>query len=119
MPDNNLKTIREIINEVSFKLDHADLYYGHGTDNAFDEAVYLVLATLDLPFDIDEPGLNEIVSADTYQDIHERVQRRINDRVPVAYLVNKAWFCGNSFYVDERVLIPRSPIAELIEDGFS
>ncbi len=119
MPLYNQKTVRELINEISFSFDEADLYYGHGTDNAFDEAVYLVFATLDIPFDIDDQALNEIVADADCQNIIERAQRRIKEKIPVAYLVNKAWFCGLPFYIDNRVLIPRSPFAELIESGFA
>lgn len=119
MPDHNQKTIREIINEISFEFGKANLFYGHGTDNAFDEAVYLVFTLLNLPFDIEDQKLNDIVSADNYHDIYHLARRRITERIPVAYLMNKAWFCGHSFYVDERVLVPRSPIAELIEEEFA
>lgn len=119
MSNNNQKTVRELINELSFKFDSANLYYGHGTDNAFDEAVYLVFSLLNFSFDVEDEKLNEIVDAEMQNKIEHFANRRISERLPVAYLVNKAWFCGMPFYVDERVLIPRSPIAELIEENFS
>jgi ribosomal protein L3 glutamine methyltransferase len=97
----------------------ADLCYGHGTDNPGDEAAYLVLAALDIPFDAADEELNRRLDAAETERICELAEERIDRRRPVAYLVNKAWFCGLPFYVDERVLIPRSPIAELIEDRFS
>ena len=97
----------------------ADLCYGHGTDNPGDEAAYLVLAALGIPFDAGEAELNRRLDPGEIELVHELAEQRISRRRPVAYLVNKAWFCGLLFYVDERVLIPRSPIAELIEDRFS
>ena len=93
-------------------------FYGHGTDNAWDEAVQLVLPTLYLPLDIpSEVRFSRLTSSERLR-IVERVIRRINERTPVAYMTNKAWFCGMEFFVDERVLVPRSPIGELIENGF-
>lgn len=119
MSNNNQKTVRELINELSFKFDRANLFYGHGTDNPFDEAVYLVFSLLNFSFDIGDEKLNEVVDSEMQNKIEHFANRRISERLPVAYLVNKAWFCGISFYVDERVLIPRSPMAELIEEKFS
>jgi ribosomal protein L3 glutamine methyltransferase len=119
LSDCNQKTVRELINEISFRFDEADLYYGHGTDNAFDEAVYLVFALLDIPFDVDDSKLNDILDIESYQKVIAAAHRRVTEKVPVAYLVNKAWFCGLPFYVNEKVLIPRSPIAELIEEAFT
>lgn len=112
-------TIRSCVEDTAARFAAADLYYGHGTDNARDEAVYLVFAALDLPFDCPESALDEPLDAEEQEKISELVRQRIELRRPTAYLVNRAWFCGLPFYVDERVLIPRSPIAELIESGFS
>ncbi len=93
-------------------------FYGHGTDNAWDEAVQLVLPTLYLPLDVpSEVRFSRLTSSERLR-IVERVIRRINERTPVSYMTNKAWFCGMEFFVDERVLVPRSPIGELIENGF-
>lgn len=103
--------------EERFRL--ADLYYGHGTDNPYDEAVYLVLGALGLPFDVKEEELDEALEDSKVQHIQNLVAKRSVERIPVAYLINEAWFCGLSFYVDQRVLIPRSPMAELIEEKFS
>jgi len=112
------KTIRELINDVSFQFAESDIYYGHGTDNAFDEAVYLIFSVLELPFDISDDKLNQKICPEIIDNIFDLSLQRIRDRKPVAYLVNKAWFCGFPFFVDERVLIPRSPLAELIEERF-
>jgi ribosomal protein L3 glutamine methyltransferase len=102
-------TLRELIARTEQRLRAADLHYGHGTDNARDEAAWLVLRGLGLPFDAD--------LAQPAQDaarIDALAQRRIDERVPVAYLLKEAWLAGQSFYVDERVIIPRSHIAELL-----
>jgi ribosomal protein L3 glutamine methyltransferase len=97
----------------------AGLHYGHGTDNALDEAAYLALAALELPPDAGEEELNRELDADAAARVLALGEKRIKEHIPVAYLVNKAWFCNLPFYVDERVLIPRSPLAELIEERFS
>jgi ribosomal protein L3 glutamine methyltransferase len=111
-------TIQTLIDVVAEYFSKSDIYYGHGTDNAIDEAVYLVIAKLNISFDISQNDLQRSVSTSESNAILELAKRRINERIPVAYLVNRSWFAGLSFYVDERVLIPRSPIAELIEDQF-
>jgi len=95
------------------------LHYGHGTDNPFDEAVYLVLGALGIPFDSDDSILDAELEDSKVQSVHDLIRRRIREHIPVAYLINEAWFCGLSFYIDERVLVPRSPLAELIEEKFS
>jgi len=108
-----------LIEELQREFLDADLSYGHGTDNAGDEAAWLVLDALDIPFDADEEALRRPLGHDEVERVRELAEKRVNQRVPVAYLVNRAWFCGLPFYVDERVLIPRSPLAELIEERFS
>lgn len=99
-------------------LNKSDIYYGHGTDNAYDEVYALILGSLSLPFDIAENWLQASLSEDEKTLLAQRLQRRIEDRVPVPYLTHKAYFCGLPFYVDERVLIPRSPLGEWIERQF-
>ena len=114
-----MNTPRQLIDWAEGRFIQADLFYGHGTDNALDEAAFLVLGALDMPFDVDPERLNEPVAAAELKRIKELVDDRIKSRRPVAYLLNQAWFAGLSFYVDERVLIPRSPVAELIREEFS
>jgi ribosomal protein L3 glutamine methyltransferase len=99
--------------------DESDLYFGHGTDNAYDEAVYLVLRGLGLSFELDDAQLNQSLSKEAKEYLDALLNQRIELRLPAAYILNEAWFCGLPFYVDERVLIPRSPIAELIGENFS
>ncbi|MBN9287493.1 MAG: ribosomal protein L3 N(5)-glutamine methyltransferase [Gammaproteobacteria bacterium 39-13] len=112
-------TIRDFIRWAVTQFNQADLVYGHGTDNGWDEAVNLILTTLHLPPDIDTNVLDAKLVEAEKRTIAERVKRRVEERIPVPYLVNEAWFAGYNFYVDERVVIPRSPVAELLEDEFS
>lgn len=119
MTSDQRQTPRQLIQLAEQRFRKSELYYGHGTDNPHDEAVYLVLGTLGLPFDIKEEELDEPLEKIKVQHIQNLVARRAVERIPVAYLINEAWFCGLSFYVDKGVLIPRSPMAELIEEKFS
>lgn len=112
-------TPRDFVEFAERRFGEADLFYGHGTDNPHDEAVYLVLRGLQLPFDIDDVVLDSPLDERQQQYLKDLVARRIRERMPVAYLINEAWFAGMRFFVDQRVLIPRSPLAELIESGFS
>lgn len=113
-----LKTIQDMIRWAFSQFDAADLFYGHGTDNPWDEAVSLVLVSLGLPFDTPDTILQCRLTMNEKNTLCERIGRRINDKTPVAYLTNKAMFCESEYFVDERVLVPRSPIAELIENNF-
>lgn len=115
----HIKTIDELINWIYFHFDQSDIYFGHGSDNAWDETVFLVLQTLNLPYDLPQEMLDSRVKQEDKALALARAQKRINDRIPLPYLTNKAYFCGSEYYVDERVLIPRSPIAELIENRFA
>lgn len=103
------------VENLSQRFEQADLYYGHGTDNPWDEAVYLLFTVLGIPFGEEDGsvGAREL-SAEEEQKVLELADRRIHERLPMAYLLQQAWFAGLPFYVDERVLVPRSPIAELI-----
>ncbi len=115
---NELHTLQDVLRWTVSRFNAAGLFYGHGTDNAWDEAVQLVLPSLYLPIDVPAHVRESRLTSSEKLRIVERVVRRIKERIPTAYLTNKAWFCGLEFYVDERVLVPRSPIAELIEAQF-
>ena len=117
-----LQEFKTIVDFLRFGLSQANaqpLYYGHGTDNAWDDMVALVLGSLSLPLDLDPLLLQGCLTDEEKMVLAKQLQRRIQEHVPVPYLTNKAYFCGLSFFVDERVLIPRSPIAELINQQFS
>lgn len=111
-------TVEQLIRNIAERFTAADLSYGHGTDSPIDEAAWLVFAKLGLSHDDARAAYSQPVDAGRAGEIEALVERRIREHVPVAYLVNEAWFAGLSFYVDERVLIPRSPIAELILERF-
>ena len=112
------KTIGEMLEYGQKLFEQSDIYFGHGTDNAWDEAVYLLSSVLRLPPDADRSLLDNSVSADDQEKITALYQRRIDERVPAPYITKQAWFCTLPFYVDERVIVPRSPIAELIYNQF-
>ncbi len=97
----------------------ANLYFGHGVETAFDEAVYLVLHTLKLPLDELDGVWDRALTADESADIHAIVERRVTERVPAAYLTQEAWLGPFRFYVDERAIVPRSFIAELLHEELS
>ncbi|QZN94477.1 50S ribosomal protein L3 N(5)-glutamine methyltransferase [Symbiopectobacterium purcellii] len=115
----DLHTLQDMLRWAVSRFNAADLYYGHGTDNPWDEALQLVLPTLYLPLDFPADMYGSRLTLSERQRVVERVIRRVNERLPVAYLTNKAWFCGLEFFVDERVLVPRSPIGELISQQFA
>lgn len=111
-------TLQDVLAGAIARLDAADLAYGHGTTNPRDEAVWLVLWRLGLPLDGDLDDLAETpVAEDDALAVAELVTRRIETRQPAAYLTREAWLQGVPFYVDERAIVPRSFIAELIADG--
>jgi len=98
---------------------NAHLYYGHGTDNAWDDMRSLILRSLALPYNVDPVLFNARLTSTEKKHLCQQLDKRINQRVPVPYLIKEAYFCDLPFYVDERVLIPRSPIAELIKNQFA
>ena len=114
-PIDDLITVRDYLRYAASRFSEAGLYYGHGTDNLWDEAVLLVMRSLHLPLENNNLFLEARLTRDERQLIRERIERRINERRPVAYLIGEAWFMGLPFHVDERVLVPRSPISELLE----
>lgn len=113
---NQLHTIQDFIRWAASTFNRSDIYYGHGTDNAIDEAKQLVLPSLNLPLNIPAEFYAANLTKDEKQHIIELVIARTEHHIPTPYLTNTAWFCGHQFYVDERVLIPRSPIGEFIDN---
>ena len=111
--------VEQLIRDLSERFDEAKLAYGHGTDNSLDEAAWLVFATLELSQNDASSAYALPVDNDQLGRVMALAERRMQARVPLAYLTNQAWFAGHEFYVDERVLVPRSPIAELIQRRFS
>lgn len=108
-----------VLDRASEKLAESDVYFGHGTDNAWDEAVQLVCHVLNIPPDTDRSVLSMVVSDADCNAIDAMLNERISMRKPLPYLTQQAWFMGMCFYVDERVLIPRSPFAEIIAAHFT
>lgn len=108
-------TLRDLVREVERRLRMARLHYGHGTANARDEAAFLVLRGLGLPFDA---PADRTVSAREQVRVARLLQARISERIPLPYLLHEAWLQDESFYVDRRVIVPRSHIAELIAEDF-
>ncbi|MDJ0917550.1 MAG: 50S ribosomal protein L3 N(5)-glutamine methyltransferase [Woeseiaceae bacterium] len=111
-------TVGDLIADVADKFAAADLTYGHGTDNAGDEAAWLVFSVVGLSWDAGPAVYREAVSEPERARVEALASRRVHEHRPLAYLLNEAWFAGLKFYVDERVLVPRSPIAELIHEQF-
>jgi len=114
-----LHTIADFIRFGFSRMNSEQVYFGHGTDNAWDEAVALVLQSLNLPWDFSKELWSCALTVQEKNLILERLEARVTGRKPLGYLTGKAYFCGLEFYVDERVLVPRSPLGQLIENGFS
>lgn len=112
-------TPRDLLRYAVSRFNAEKLFFGHGSTNAFDEAAYLILHTLHLPLDTLDPFLDAKLLPNEIRDILERIEQRASKRIPVAYITHEAWLKGYSFYVDERVIVPRSFIAELIPEQFS
>ena len=114
-----LPTVLGLIESGARRLRRAGVFFGHGTDNARDDAAALVLYALGLPQDADPAVYSRRVGARGVQRVDELLRRRIEERIPAVYLTGETGFAGLAFHVDPRVLIPRSPIAELIERQFA
>jgi ribosomal protein L3 glutamine methyltransferase len=110
-------TVRDLLRFAVSRFTEADLSFGHGSSNAFDEAAYLVLHTLHLPIDTLDPFLDARLLDTEIDAFMKVIERRATDRVPAAYITHEAWMHGHRFYVDERVIVPRSFIGELLQDG--
>lgn len=114
-PIDELLTVRDWLRYAVSRFEESDIFFGHGTDNVWDEAVQLILRSVHLPLENNAMFLEARLILAERQCLFERIERRVNERIPTAYLLGEAWFMGLPFIVDERVLIPRSPIAELLE----
>jgi len=116
---DELHTLRDVLRWTTSQFNAAELFYGHGNADAFNDALQLILHSLHLPAtEFPELFADARLTLAEKQAIATLIERRIVERVPVPYLTHEAWFAGLPFYVDERVLIPRSPFAELIQDQF-
>ena len=114
-----LRTLADFVRWGASRFSESGLYFGHGTDNAVDEALTLVLHVLHLEHGLPAELMQARLTVEERQQVVELLRRRIDERLPAPYLTHEAWFAGYRFYVDERVLVPRSPIAELIEQRFA
>ena len=110
----SLKTIRDFLRYAVSQFNEAELFFGHGNDNAYDEAAYLILHTLNLPLDTLTPFLDARLLQNEKALLLQLINRRVNERIPLAYLTRQAWQGEYEFYVDERVIVPRSFIYELL-----
>ena len=118
-PLAELVTVRDWLRYAVTRFNRAGCFYGHGLQDAYDEAVYLILNTLALPLDRLEPFLDACIPGDEREDILEVIEKRAVDRLPAAYITGEAWLGEFRFKVDKRVIIPRSYFAELLHDGFT
>jgi ribosomal protein L3 glutamine methyltransferase len=117
--NSSLKTLRDCFRFAVSRFNEAELFFGHGSEDAFDEAAYLVLHTLHLPLDKLEPFLDAQLTQSEIYEVIDIIEKRVEQRTPAAYLTNQAWLGELSFYVDERVIVPRSFIAELLRESLS
>lgn len=116
---HELCTLLDYVRWGASRFNAAELWFGHGTDNAWDESLQLVMHVLRLPVEQTKPEvLQARLTMDERREIMALLEKRINERLPLPYLTNTAWFCDMPFYVDRRVLVPRSPIGELIRHRF-
>ena len=111
-------TLRDLLRHAVTRFNTEGLFFGHGSSNAYDEAAYLLLHALKLPLDKLDPFLDARLLPHEIETLIALIERRTSERLPAAYLTNEAWLGGYRFYVDERTIVPRSFIAELIPDHF-
>jgi ribosomal protein L3 glutamine methyltransferase len=116
---DELHTIQDMIRWAVSRMSAAQLFYGHGTDNPWDDALQLVTHALSLPWNLAEEWRHSRLTRYEREAVIDVLEARIEHHVPTPYITGIAWFCGQPYRVDERVLIPRSPIAELIEERFA
>ena len=117
LANQHLKTVRDVLRFAVSRFNEAELSFGHGLANAFDEAAYLILHSLNLPIDRLDPFLDARLLPDELGKVLGVLEQRVKQRLPAAYLTHEAWLGGHRFYVDERVIVPRSFIAELLPEG--
>ena len=114
---NELSSIRDWLRYAVSQFEDSDVFFGHGTSNAYDEAVWLIFGFLHLPHDTIENFLDAHLTSKEKKDLSFLIKKRINDKIPTAYLLNEAWLRDYKFYVDERVIVPRSLIAESLSEN--
>ena len=114
---NELSSIRDWLRYAVSQFEDSDVFFGHGTANAYDEAVWLIFGFLHLPHDTIENFLDAHLTSKEKKDLSFLIEKRINDKIPTAYLLNEAWLRDYKFYVDERVIVPRSLIAESLSEN--
>ena len=117
LANQHLKTVRDVLRFAVSRFNEAELSFGHGLANAFDEAAYLILHSLNLPIDRLDPFLDARLLPDELGKVLGVLEKRVKQRLPAAYLTHEAWLGQHRFYVDERVIVPRSFIAELLPEG--
>lgn len=116
---NEFTTIRDLLRYAVTRFNTANLFFGHGSSNALDEAAYLILHTLKLPLDKLDPFFDARLLQSEVDGVLRVIDQRADERLPAAYITNEAWLGGYRFYVDQRVIVPRSFIAEMIPEQFS
>lgn len=114
---NELSSIRDWLRYAVSQFEDSDVFFGHGTSNAYDEAVWLIFGFLHLPHDTIENFLDAHLTSKEKKDLSFLIEKRVNDKIPTAYLLNEAWLRDYKFYVDERVIVPRSLIAESLSEN--
>lgn len=119
MQNHTFTTLRDLLRYAVTRFNSAKLFFGHGSNNALDEAAYLLLHTLHLPLDQLDPFLDAKLLPHEIEAAMKVIERRATERVPAAYITNEAWLGSYRFYVDERVIVPRSFIAELLPEHFA